>query len=156
MTTQIGDSRWTTILTIVALFAVFPALSGCSQSSSAETVYDPYRIDSYEFDTIQFVEIDLGVYGLTFLPPNRRTSHLINFHIYGVVPESHQQDFTERLELYRERMRDEVRQTVLSNDLSVLNASSQLLLKSDLVKTVRRALGTDMIKEVVFSDLSIQ
>ena len=142
---------------LLLLACLGAGLSGCSDAAKEQKlVYDPYVLEQQKFDVMDFTELDLGDYGLTFRPKDSVVSRSITFKIYAVVPMDDQMAIAEKLEQNSERLRDQVRETVLSNDLSNLSASSHALLKSDLVKTVRKALRTDQVKEVVFSDLSVE
>jgi hypothetical protein len=133
--------------------------SGCGVGSSddmldAQALLDRYQQDRRRHDPIHFSEVDLGEFYIT-----KRYSpsiYYVRFHIYGVVPENQLDQFSEILQPHTQRVRDAVIAAVQRSELEHLDDPSLGWLKSELILTINRNLQMRMLRDVVFTDYSLE
>lgn len=101
-----------------------------------------------------YVEIDLGKYKVTHDLGGENGFVLVNFHLFGVLPQVQQAKFAHDLPLYEKRVRDAVISLVQEAETEQLTDPNLALLKSDLVMAINRVLQGRVLKDVAFSEYS--
>ncbi|MFT7639860.1 MAG: hypothetical protein ACI9G1_001598 [Pirellulaceae bacterium] len=143
-----------TLLVCVLLSTV----AGCG-GVSEETLlaaFDPYGDGSQRQNSMSYVEIDLGEFFVTFREPETGITRVFRSQLVAVVPVKAEEEFGQLKQQHEQRMREQVRVILQGVDIETFGPPTVRLLKSDVAKTVRRTLQTDNLKEVVFTELSIE
>ena len=99
-------------------------------------------------------EIDLGQYNVTGYQPVSNTTLIITFHLYGTVKAKHADDFGQRLEENKHRIRDNVIAIVRSADVTDLTDAGLGLIKRRVLETTNKTLGKPLVQSVMFSEFS--
>ena len=144
---------------LLLLAAVIGLSCGCSKTlpdpvTDAGALLERYEKDRRRHDPVHFSEIDLGEVAL-----NRRKDNLIyyiRFRLYAVVPDGLTDQFNELLLTHGERVNSKVLESARRCSLEQLNDPSLGWLKSDLISSVNRILQTPILRDVVFSDFSLE
>lgn len=97
-------------------------------------------------------EVDLGQYAATIWQPERQTSLLISFQLYGTVKSAQAGEFESRYEEKKHRIRE--RLLVAARQLSLNDVTDPSLanLRSIAVKIVNEQLGKRMVDSIVVSE----
>ncbi len=97
-------------------------------------------------------EVDLGQYAATIWQPERQTSLLISFQLYGTVKAAQAAEFEARYEEKKHRIRE--RLLVAARQLSLEDVTDPTLanLRSMAVKIVNEGLGKRMVDSIVVSE----
>jgi flagellar basal body-associated protein FliL len=98
------------------------------------------------------LEVDLGQYAATIWQPERQTSLLISFQLYGTVKAENGADFETRYEEKKHRIRE--RLLVAARQLSLEDITDPTLanLRALAVKIVNEGLGRRLVDSVVVSE----
>ena len=99
-------------------------------------------------------EIDLGQYNVTGYQPVSNTTLIITFHLYGTVKTKHSDDFTQRFEESKHRVRDNIIAIVRSAEVTDLTDAGLGLIKRRVLETTNKTLGKPLVQSVMFSEFS--
>ena len=99
-------------------------------------------------------EFDLGEYRVTAYQPATNTTLRIDFHIFGVVPDGMQGEFTSTLEVKRQRLRDQVITIVRSIDMPDFTEAGLGLIKRRILETSNKTFGKPYLQSIIFSEFS--
>ncbi|MFT7642751.1 MAG: hypothetical protein ACI9G1_004509 [Pirellulaceae bacterium] len=146
------------IVCFLLVCALLCTIAGCGSVSEEALLaaYDPYQDGSQRRNSMSYVEIDLGEFFVTFREPETAITRIFRSQLVAVVPVKAQQEFGQLKLEHEQRMREQVREIIQAVDIRNFGPPTVRLLKSEIAKTVRRTLQTDNLKEVVFTDLSIE
>ena len=148
--------------TLCLLAACLPLLAGCGHSSSAAGQLDSNELlelleeQELKSDKQSFAEIDLGEYRVTHTLENAEGQILVRFHLFGIVPESRQARLTHAIEGYQNRLRDAVIHLVQETDTDQLADPGLAFFRSEVVAAINRVLQERLVKDVAFSDFSVE
>jgi hypothetical protein len=99
-------------------------------------------------------EIDLGQYNVTGYQPVSNTTLIITFHLYGTVKTKHADDFAQRFEESKHRVRDNIIAIVRSAEVTDLTDAGLGLIKRRVLETTNKTLGKPLVQSVMFSEFS--
>jgi flagellar basal body-associated protein FliL len=139
-----------------------PMLAGCGHGSSAagqlETSELLELLEEQELkgDNHAYVEVDLGEYRVTHSLANDAGQISVRFHLYGIVPEAKQSKLEHALEQYQNRLRDAVIHLVQETDTEQLTDPGLAFFRSEVVAAINRVLQERLVKDVAFSDFSVE
>ncbi len=159
VTTRATRNNWQqNSLCLMALCVLLITVAGCGGVSEEALLaaYDPYGDGSERQNSMRYVEIDLGEFYVTFREHETGITRVFRSHLVAVVPVKAEEEFGQLKVQHEQRMREQVRVILQGVDIENFGPPTVRLLKSDIAKTVRRTLQTDNLKEVVFTDLSIE
>jgi len=100
------------------------------------------------------VEVDLGQFSVTAYQPASQTTLRIDFHLWGTVDKSLEQEFQGAWAKSINRLRDQIIVIVRSADLSDLTDAGLGLIKRKILEKVNQTLGKPYLRTVVFSEYS--
>jgi flagellar basal body-associated protein FliL len=138
--------------------------SSCSSSekkpdSSAEAseILDLINEGQSKIDPKGCVEVDLGKFRVTHAVADSQDEALllVDFQLYGVLPEGRREALDHTLPTYNNRLRDAVISLVQSTDTEHLTDPSLAFFKAELVTAINRVLQERLVKDVVFSNFSV-
>jgi hypothetical protein len=107
-------------------------------------------------DPRHFKEIELGVFKVTHPGIDGETFLIVRFHIFGVLPEQDQLAFDRALEGRQQRMRDAVLSVMQKARVEHLLDPSLDYVKADLIAAVNRVLEASLVRDIAFSNFSIE
>lgn len=99
-------------------------------------------------------EVDLGNFTVSGFQPASNSTLFITFHLYGTVRHKYADEFSERLEENKHRIRDNIIVIIRSADITDLTDAGLGLIKRRILETTNRTLGKPLLQEVVFSEFS--
>ena len=160
---------WITESLIVrgSLFVLASTAAAAGPSScSSDEKKDPAAMEAVELldllaaqnkrhDPHNYVEVDLGKFKVTHVLAKDEGYMLIQFHLFGVLPQGQQAEFAAELPLFEKRVRDAVISLVQHSDIEQLADPKMEYLKSELVIAINRVLQGQVIKDVAFSEFSL-
>jgi|GEM_PF-488529 len=100
------------------------------------------------------IEVDLGQFSVTAYQPASQTTLRIDFHLWGTVDKSLEQEFQAAWTKSINRLRDQIIVIVRSADLSDLTDAGLGLIKRKILEKVNQTLGKPYLRTVVFSEYS--
>lgn len=100
------------------------------------------------------VEVDLGEFRVTSYQPATGTTFRVNFHLYGTIPEEDQEQFDVLKEANEARLREQVNVIVRAAEIPDLTDPTLGLIKRRILDKINRILGKQIVKGVIFSDMS--
>lgn len=140
---------------VLVMAALLASGSGCG-SKKEETTAEQSDEESADQNPLHFVEIDLGEYFITRPPTNEEAAYYIRFHIFGIVREKDESDFTTAMDERGKRMRDSVIEIAQRTDLEHLRDPGLTWLKSELVPIINKKLRCQLLQNVVFTDFTAE
>lgn len=145
--------RW-----LLALAAV--VLSGCGSGGDGEKL-DPdvlprYQLQRVRHDPVKFGEVDLGEFFVTRLLPNSPKVLIVRCQLFAVVDKNDTAELEQALLQRRSRMRDAVISLIQKAELESLEDPDLTWLRDELTTVINRTLDTLVVRDVAFSDLSIE
>lgn len=151
-------SRLVAPLLIVGYCVALASCSSKSGHSALESVelLDMIQEQQKRHDPHMYVEIDLGKFSVTHPLANGDGVLLVQFHLYGVLPESRRSDFEAAMPRYTNRVRDAVISLVQQTETEHLADPGMAFFKSEMVTAINRVLQDQLLKDVAFSNLSIE
>ncbi len=150
------------ILTVEALIAFLFVPSADSVAAVAEAKYstdgeaadDPVaKLDNEAADG-PTVEVDLEEYSVTAYQPLSNTTLRIDFHLYGTVAESDQEEFNQLFTENKHRIREQVIVTIRSSEITDLTDAGLGLIKRKIHDKINRTTGKPLLKSVIVGDFS--
>jgi flagellar basal body-associated protein FliL len=149
-------------LCIAALVAAWlPLLAGCGGSDShaseveASELLDLLEDQQMTADPRSQVEVDLGRFRVTHAIPGGDGQLFVQFHLFGILPDSRATKLAEVRPHYENRMRDAIISLVQQTDIEHLSDPSLAFFRAELVSTINRILQDRLVKDVAFSELSV-
>jgi|YNPMSStandDraft_1061717.scaffolds.fasta_scaffold00723_13 flagellar FliL protein len=100
------------------------------------------------------VEVDLGQFSVTAYQPSSQTTLRIDFHLWGTVDKTVEQEFRAAWDKSINRLRDQIIVIVRSAELSDLTDAGLGLIKRKILEKVNHTLGKPYLRTVVFSEYS--
>jgi flagellar basal body-associated protein FliL len=97
------------------------------------------------------VEVRLGLFNVTRYNPEKDTTMIVDFEVFGVVMFSEQHAFEEQFAKHEIRIREQVIMTLQAAEATDLRGEGLGLIKRRLLEKTNRALGRPLVREVVFS-----
>ncbi len=136
-------------------------LSGCGGSVEQQdidplAVYEQFESGQQRHDPLSMVEVDLGDYLVTRRVADSHDILFVRFQLFAIVPRDDEQKFTTLIEGSRTRMRDGVLTIVQKADLKDLADARMSSVKSEVVVSINKSLRTRTVRDVVFSDFSLE
>src|SRR5688572_20188740 len=101
------------------------------------------------------VELELGKFRITHVSNAKEGQILVQFHLYGILPEQHQVKVAAVYPQYEKRVRDAVIGLVQRTDTDHLTDASLVFFKTEMVAAINNVLQAPLLQDVVFSDFSI-
>ena len=99
------------------------------------------------------IEVDLGRFRVSHAVDNGQV--LVQFHLIGLIPQPKQTHLAELLPQYDKRLRDAVISLVQKMDTDQLMDPSLAFFKTEIVAAINRVLNEPILKDVAFSDFSL-
>src|SRR5262245_42081729 len=147
------------LASIFLLAGALCLVAGCSETKAKSLA----EMDAAELlDLIQgeqptqsrnLVEVDLGRFRVSHAMDNGQV--LVQFHLIGLIPQARQQHLAELLPQFEKRLRDAVISLVQKMETDQLMDPSLAFFKTELVAAVNRVLNEQLLKQVAFSDFSL-
>lgn len=138
------------------------ALPGCGGSGEEHAEGEEHAAAEPELlpprkrhDPKNYVEVDFGEFFVARLNPEGTERTLVRFRIYGVAPETEQEELTAAVEKRGKRMRDAVIAAIQRTDARHLKDPRLGWIKSELVSTINTSLRCQALRDVVFSDFAL-
>ncbi|MBN2296497.1 MAG: hypothetical protein JXM70_28980 [Pirellulales bacterium] len=100
------------------------------------------------------VEVDLGEFRVTSYQPATDTTFRVNFHLYGTIVEEDQDEFEILKQANEARLREQVNVIVRAAEIPDLTDPTLGLIKRRILDKINRILGKQVVKGVIFSDMS--
>lgn len=102
----------------------------------------------------EYAEVDLGEFTVTVYQHASSSTQFISFHLFGTVKHKSVDDFNERLEESKHRIRDNILVIIRSAEMSDLTDAGLGLIKRRVLETTNKALGKPLLQGVIFSEFS--
>lgn len=154
------------MLRLIAIFCLItlcvPLFAGCGYGSSAAGELEASELlelledQELRHDSHAYIEVDLGEFRVTHSLAADQGQILVRFHLYGIVPESRASKLEHVLAQYQNRLRDAVIHLVQETDTEQLVDPGLAFFRSEVVAAVNRVLQDRLLKDVAFSDFSIE
>lgn len=100
------------------------------------------------------IEVDLGEFRVTSYQPATDTTFRVNFHLFGTIVEEDKDEFDVLKEANEARLREQVNVIVRSAEIPDLTDPNLGLIKRRILDKINRILGKQVVKGVIFSDMS--
>lgn len=152
------NTRFVVALSLASLLVL--GAIGCSGKSddveALQTAALLELIDGHQaHDPHKSVEVELGRFQITH-PLDRNGVLYIEFHLYGILPEERRADLQKSLPAHSVRIRDAVISLVQKTEADQFGDPELALLRAEMVTAINRVLQERLLKDVAFSELSIQ
>jgi flagellar basal body-associated protein FliL len=127
-------------------------IAAAANGQSAET-QDEHAKDAKEHGGHEknVKEVELGTYNITRYNPTTKTTMAIDFELFGTVLADDAAEFAHHFESSNARIKEQITLTMHSADSADLTDAGLGLIKRQLLEKTNRALGTPMLKELLFS-----
>ena len=100
------------------------------------------------------IEVDLGEFSVTAFQPTTQTAMRIDFHLWGTLDQSQEQEFKAAWAKNTNRLRDQIIVIVRSAEISDLTDAGLGLIKRRILEKTNHTLGKPFLKSIVFSEFS--
>ena len=150
------------LLLTLCIFATCLFLAGCGQGSSsagqleASELLELLEEQELKSDNQAYAEVDLGEYKVTHVLESGEGQILVRFHLFGIVPEAKHAKLEHSLEAYKNRLRGAVIQLVQETETEQLTDPGLAFFRSEVVAAINRVLEDRLVKDVAFSDFSVE
>lgn len=104
--------------------------------------------ESKEENTI--VEVELGMYGETFSPPDTQDRYRVELRLFGIVLKKHLEKVETEIKAKEGRLRHAVRMKIRNSDLTELDENQLGLLQRRILTTCNHLLEDDLLRSVGF------
>ena len=141
---------------------LLPLLSGCGGESKAATAVDGIELldllqqQDKRHDPKAFVELSLGDYMVSRRGLGGQGILVVRFQLFGIVAATEQEKLTHELPAHEKRIRDAVISLTQRTDLDQLADPNLAYLKSEITLAANDVLRGRVIKNVVFSNFSLE
>lgn len=98
------------------------------------------------------VEVDMGEYTITHSSQSEGATTYVEFHLFGVIDNTTNEEFTALVGENENRIRDLIRSIVRESPISELADPGLGLIKNRILEKVNRLLGKQILKAVVFGN----
>lgn len=148
-------------VTAALVAALLPLFAGCGGSDShaseveASELLDLLEDQQMTTDPRSQVEVDLGRFRVTHAIPGGDGQLFVQFHLFGILPDTRAVKLEEVRPHYENRMRDAIISLVQQTDIEHLSDPSLAFFRAELVSTINRILQDRLVKDVAFSELSV-
>lgn len=112
---------------------------------------DEAATDGQPTEDIPTVEVRLGLFNVTRYNPEKDTTMIVDFEVFGVVEATEQANFDLQFGKHEIRIREQVIMTLQAAEATDLRGEGLGLIKRRLLEKTNRALGRPLVREVVFS-----
>jgi hypothetical protein len=109
-----------------------------------------------QHDPSRFVEVEIGTFRVTHRLADDQETMLVKFRLFGIVPESKQEQLHEELPRFEKRIRDAVISLVQKTEAEQLAEPGLRWLKAELVAAINRVVQDRALSDVAFSDFSLE
>ncbi len=156
---MVSRRRRISVIQALVLLSVSLLSAGCGNSEpiemlDAQALLNRYQQDRRRHDPTSFSEVDLGEFFVSkHVAPN---TFQVRLHIFGVVPDNQQSQFSSLIEPHTQRVRDAVISAVRRSELEQLRDPSLGWLKAELLTTINRNLQMRILRDIVFTDFSFE
>jgi hypothetical protein len=144
------------------LFALcLPLVAGCGHSNStagqleASELLELLEEQELRYDSQAYTEVDLGEFKVTHPLGGDEGQLHVRFHLIGIVAEQRKTKVDHVLPHYQNRLRDAVIHLVQQTDTEQLTDPGLAFFRSELVAAINRVLQDRLLKDVAFSDFSV-
>jgi hypothetical protein len=146
---------------LIALAAACCALAGCGHKGKTTAQLDASEI----LDLIQnqrpaearnYIEVEMGKFRISHALEQGDGQVLVEFKLYGVVPQQRKAKFEELLPQFEKRVRDAVISLVQRIETEHLTDPALAFFKTEVVAAINRVLQDRLLQDVAFSDFSIE
>lgn len=103
---------------------------------------------------VETAEVDLKEFRVTAFQPLSSTVLRIDFHLWGTVKVTDQEEFSKAWESKEKRIRDQIIVTIRSADLNDFTDAGLGLIKRRILETTNKTLGKSLLRGVMFSEFS--
>lgn len=137
-------------------------LAGCghggkvSAELEASELFELLEEQQMRYDSQAYVEVDLGTFRVTHALEEGQGQLHVHFHLFGVVPEQRKSKLEHVLPLYENRLRDAVIHLVQETEAEQLADPGLTFFRSEVVAAVNRVLQDRLLKDVAFSEFSVE
>lgn len=127
-------------------------LAAASKGEEGTTAEDQAaeQIDEAE----EIVEVEIGPFSVTRFNPETNMTTNIDFELFATVLAEENEDFTERFESNRNRVREQVILTLHGAKMTELTSPELGLIKRKILEKTNRALGKPMVREVMVTSFN--
>jgi len=142
--------------------ALLPVLSGCGGETKAATAVDGIELldlleqQDKQHDPRAFVEISLGDYMVSRRGLGGQGILVVRFQLFGIVAAMEQEKLTHELPAHEKRIRDAVISLTQRTDLDQIADPNLAYMKSEITLATNDVLRGRLIKNVVFSNFSLE
>jgi flagellar FliL protein len=102
-------------------------------------------------DDVPTAEMRLGLFNVTRYNPEKDTTMIIDFEVFGVVDAKEASVFETQFGKHEIRIREQIIMTLQAAEATDLRGEGLGLIKRRLLEKTNRALGRPLVREVVFS-----
>ena len=152
-------SSWPYLAVVIALL---PLMSGCGGETKAAVAVDGIELldllqqQDKRHDPKAFVELSLGDYMVSRRGLGGEGILVVRFQLFGIVAAQEQEKLTHELPAYEKRIRDCVISLIQRTDLDQLADPNLAYIKSEITLSTNDVLRGRLIKNVVFSNFSLE
>ncbi|HEX5103814.1 MAG TPA: hypothetical protein VFV87_08395 [Pirellulaceae bacterium] len=150
------------VITSCLLAACLPLLAGCGSSHSsagqleASELIELLAEQELKYDSQAYVEVDLGEFRVTHALAGGEGQILVRFHLFGIVPEERAAKLEQTLPHFQNRLRDAVIQLVQKTETEQFGDPGLAFFRAEVIAAVNRILQDRLLKDVAFSDFSVE
>lgn len=108
-----------------------------------------------QHDPVNQVEVDLGQFNFTRSLPETSALMFVEFRLVAVISRDDLAEFTKLLGERKERMRGAILEALQQANAEQLADSNMVWIRSEMVPAVNRALHTGAVRDVVFTQFSL-
>ena len=138
-------------------YMLIPSATADAQSSEAaiqEAEAGLAGNEKEEAEDEEEVEVDMGEFRVTSYQPATDTTFRVNFHLYGTVAKDDMDDFEELKQANEARLREQVNVIVRAAEIPDLTDPTLGLIKRRILDKINRILGRQLVRGVIFSEMS--
>ena len=110
--------------------------------------------DEEDVEVKDEIEVDLGEFRVTSYQPATDTTFRVNSHIFGTISKEDQEEFDVLKAANEARLREQVNVIVRAAEIPDLTDPTLGLIKRRILDKINRILGKQIVKGVIFSDMS--
>jgi hypothetical protein len=142
--------------------ALLPLLSGCGGESKASTTLDGLQLldlleqQDKRHDPRAYVEVSLGDYMVSRRGIGGQGILVVRFQLFGIIDAAEQEKLTRELPAHEKRIRDAVISLTQRTDIDQIADPNLAYLKSEITLAANEVLRSRAIKNVVFSNFSLE
>lgn len=141
--------------------ALTSGMIGCGSAPAPAAALSPAELldilddDLKRNDPQHFVEVELGKFKVSHNVRATDKAVMVKFHLFAVLPESRSEDFQRATAKFDKRIRDSVISIIQQSETERLTDAGLSSLKGEIIASINRLTRTRVLKDVVFSDFSL-